>query len=107
MTRRFSQTSDDVPAGRVPAPTWTDYLELALTEIRHYGGGSVQVSRRLHALYDHLLAEVDEPARARVELERRLLVRALATAFPDPEDQAVAARPDRLGLGAAGVTRIR
>jgi uncharacterized membrane protein len=98
---------DGVPAGRVPAPTWTDYLELALTEIRHYGGGSVQVSRRLHALYDHLLAEVDEPARARVEHERRLLVRALAAAFPDPEDQAVAARPDRLGLGAAGVTRIR
>jgi uncharacterized membrane protein len=91
-----------VPAGRVPAPTWTDYLELALTEIRHYGGGSVQVCRRLHALYDHLLAEVDEPARARVELERRLLARALAAAFPDPEDQAVAARSDRLGLGAAG-----
>ncbi|HKG62994.1 MAG TPA: DUF2254 family protein, partial [Solirubrobacteraceae bacterium] len=93
--------ADGLPAGRVPAPTWTDYLELALTEIRHYGGGSVQVCRRLHALYDHLLAELDEPARARVEVERRLLARTLAVAFPDPEDQAVAARSDRLGLGAA------
>ena len=90
---------EGVPAGRVPAPTWTDYLEIAVTEIRHYGGGSVQVCRRLHALYDHLLAEVDEPARSRVELERRLLEKALAGAFPDPEDQALATRPDRLGLG--------
>ena len=90
---------DGVPAGRVPAPTWTDYLELAVTEIRHYGGGSVQVCRRLHALYDHLLAEVDGPARSRVELERRLLETALAGAFPDAEDQALATRPDRLGLG--------
>jgi uncharacterized membrane protein len=94
------------PVGRIPAPTWTDYLELAVTEIRHYGCGSVQVCRRLHALYDHLLAEVDGPARARVELERQLLTRALAAAFGDPEDQAVAAKSDRLGLG-AGVTRMR
>ena len=98
---------DGAPAGRVPAPTWTDYLELAVTEIRHYGCGSVQVCRRLNALHEHLLAEVDGPARARVELERRLLGRALAAAFPDPEDQAVAAGSDRLGLGGAGVTRIR
>ena len=90
------------PAGRVPAPTWTDYLELAVTEIRHYGSGSIQVCRRLHALHDHLLAEADGPARARVEVERRLLERALATAFGDPEDQAAATRSDRLGLGAAG-----
>ena len=70
------------PAGRVPAPTWTDYLELAVTEIRHYGSGSIQVCRRLHALHDHLLTETDGPARARVELEQRLLERALAAALP-------------------------
>ena len=28
---------DDEPRGRVPAPTWTEYLELGLTEIRQYG----------------------------------------------------------------------
>ena len=95
------------PAGRVPAPGWTDYLELAVTEIRHYGGGSIQVCRRLHALHEHLLAEVDGPARARVELEQRLLERAVAASFPDAEDRAAAARSDRLGLGAADVTRIR
>jgi uncharacterized membrane protein len=84
----------------VPAPSWTDYLELAVTEIRQYGAGSAQVGRRLHALYEHLLAEIDDEARARVELERRLLDEALARTFPDPEEQAVVGRPDRLGLGA-------
>ena len=70
---RSCSTATASRAGCVPAPTWTDYLELAITEIRHYGGGSMQVGRRLHALYDHLLAELDEAARARIELERRLL----------------------------------
>jgi hypothetical protein len=60
----------------------------------------VQVGRRLHALYDHLLAELDEPAWPRIQLERRLLDAAVARSFPDPEDQAIAAHPDRLGLGA-------
>ena len=93
---------DGVPRGRVPAPTWNAYLELAVTEIRHYGAESAQVGRRLHALYDHLLAEVDEEARARVELERRLLGEAQARTFPDPAELAIMARPDRLGLGAGG-----
>jgi uncharacterized membrane protein len=93
---------DGEPRGRVPAPTWADYLELAVTEIRHYGCGSAQVGRRLHALYDHLLAEVDDAAKPRIELERRLLEAAQATAFPDPAELAVVERPDRLGLGAGG-----
>jgi uncharacterized membrane protein len=91
---------DGAELGLVRAPTWTDYLELAVTEIRHYGAGSAQVARRLHALYDHLLAEIHEAARPRVELERRLLDQALVRTFPDREDQALVGRPDRLGLGA-------
>jgi len=93
---------DGVPRGRVPAPTWNAYLELAVTEIRHYGAGSAQVGRRLHALYDHLLAELDEDARSRVELELRLLGEAQAKTFPDPAELAIMGRPDRLGLGAGG-----
>jgi uncharacterized membrane protein len=90
---------DGEPVGRVPAPTWADYLELAVTEIRHYGCSSAQVGRRLHALYDHLLAEIDDAARPRVELERRLLEEAQRVTFPDPAELAVVGRPDRLGLG--------
>ena len=95
----FVFDTDRVAIGRVPAPNWTEYLELGLTEIRHYGASSAQVGRRLHALYDHLAAEIDEAARPRVELERRLLDEALARFFPDPEEQAIVGRPDRLGLG--------
>ena len=90
-----------VSVGRVPAPTWTEYLELGLTEIRHYGASSAQVCRRLHALYDHLAAEIDEASLPRLELERRLLEEALAGFFPDPEEQRIVSRPDRMGLGAA------
>ena len=94
--------ADGAPRGYVPAPTWTEYLELAVTEIRHYGDGSAQIGRRLHALYDHLLEEIDDEARPRVELERRLLDEALARSFPDLEEQAIMGRADRFGLGAAG-----
>jgi uncharacterized membrane protein len=85
--------------GLVPAPTWESYLELAITEIRQYGAGSVQVCRRLQALYDHLVAQVDEAARARVDVERRLLDAAIARSYPDPAEQAIARHADRLGLG--------
>ena len=81
------------------APTWCDYAALGLTEIRQYGASSVQVARRLHELYHRLLEVVDGPDRARVELERRLLDRALVTFFPDEEERGVASGGDRLGLG--------
>jgi uncharacterized membrane protein len=93
---------DGEPRGRIPAPTWTEYLELGLTEIRHYGMGSIQIGRRLHAVYDRLAQETAGDAAARVELERRLLDQELDARFIDVGERAIAARPDRMGLGAAG-----
>ncbi len=49
------------------ATTWEDYLELGLTEIQHYGAGSVQVERRLAELVASLIESVPEPRRAAVE----------------------------------------
>jgi uncharacterized membrane protein len=89
------------PRGRFPAPTWEEYLDLALMEIRHYGRSSAQVARRLRALHDHLLAIVDESERARIQLERRLLDEELLAGFPDEQERAILRRPDRLGLGSA------
>lgn len=89
------------PRARVRAPRWSTYVELGLTEIRHYGAGSPQVVRRMQALYEHLLAVVDETERPRVELERRLLAEAVERAFPDLEERAIVTQPDRLGLGGA------
>ena len=50
-----ASTTTDAARASSRRPRWTDYLELALTEIRRYGAGSAQIVRRLHALYDHLL----------------------------------------------------
>jgi len=90
------------PRAAVPAPRWAAYMELGLMEIRRYGAGSPQIARRLHALYDRLGEVADAGERPRIELERRLLDAALAETFPDPEERAIVARPDRLGLGGAG-----
>jgi uncharacterized membrane protein len=89
------------PRGLVPAPRWEQYIDLGLTEIRRYGAGSIQVARRLRAMYDHLLEVVGEAGRERIELERRLLDEELAVSFPDRDERGIASRPDRLGLGSA------
>jgi uncharacterized membrane protein len=92
---------DGEPRGLFQAPTWEQYLDLGLMEIRHYGGSSIQVARRLRAVYAHLLEVVDESERPRVELERRLLDEQLAAGFPDGDERDIVSRPDRLGLGSA------
>jgi uncharacterized membrane protein len=92
---------DGTPRGSFPVPTWREYFDLALIEIRHYGAGSAQVARRLRALYAHLLDVVEESELGRVELEQRLLDEQLAVRFPDPEERDILSRSDRLGLGGA------
>ena len=87
--------------GVVPAPTWGQYIGLGLIEVRRYGASSIQVARRLRALYDHLLDIAEDEERVGIELEQRLLDEELATAFADPDERAIARRPDRLGLGSA------
>ena len=68
-------------------------------EIRRYGADSPQVVRRLHALYDRLCDVAGDDERGRVDLERRLLAEAVATAFPDPQERRIVEQADRLGLG--------
>ena len=35
-------------------PDWPDFVMLAASEVRHYGGGSIQIDRRLRAMLEHL-----------------------------------------------------
>ena len=95
----FVRDADGEPRGCVPAPTWVQYMELALTEVRNYGSQSVQVGRRLHALYARLLDVVDDRWRPRIELERRLLEEEQARVFADSEERELARVPDAIGLG--------
>ena len=91
--------ADGVPRLVVPVPSWNDLLHLGCDEIRQYGAGSLQVCRRLHAMFEDLLT-VTDPGRAKaVRAQVALLDRAVARAFVDPEDRAAAGCPDRQGVG--------
>ncbi len=88
---------------RYPTPSWEDYLTLAIDETRHYGEGSVQVTRRLRALLQDLRGAVPEFRRAAIDAELELVDASAARAFTDHGDRRSATARDRQGLGAADV----
>jgi uncharacterized membrane protein len=80
-------------------PDWEDFVCLAVTEIRHFGGASIQIARRLRAMMENLVLTLP-PARAtllRRELE--LLHRTSERFFTEPEDRALAEEGDFQGVG--------
>ncbi len=80
-------------------PDWEDFVRLAVTEIRQFGGESIQVARRLRAMLENLIQTAPE---ARVPLLRRelaLLQRSAERFFSDPEDRALAEVGDAQGVG--------
>jgi uncharacterized membrane protein len=82
-------------------PDWEDFVSLAVTEIRLYGAGNIQVPRRLRAMLERLI-EVLPPGRAPALREQLSLVeRSVQRAFEDVEDQRRADTPDVQGVGGA------
>ncbi len=79
--------------------SWTDYVCIGTDEIRHFGATSLQVQRRLRALY----ATVDlvcTPAQTRPLTARTATMNAeLPTHWPQPLDRALARQADPQGLG--------
>ena len=63
-------------------PDWTDFVSLAITEIRHYGASNIQVARRLQAMLAHLLHVMPEGRKAVLQQELSLLHRAIHAVFP-------------------------
>ena len=43
-------------------PDWEDFVHLAVTEIRHFGGQSIQIARRLRAMLENLIQSVARAA---------------------------------------------
>ena len=78
---------------------WEEYLELAVAEIQHYGAGSVQVGRRLAALFDFLIEQVPTVRRDAVERLAQGQLASLGRHFPDSIARAQAAQRDRQGFG--------
>ncbi|HUA48184.1 MAG TPA: DUF2254 domain-containing protein [Solirubrobacteraceae bacterium] len=88
----------------VPTPDWDELLDLALSEIRWYGAGTPQVTRRLAALLDGLESSTSPGRRAAVGRHRMLLEEHLASVYADEAERAFARTPDRLGIGGRPAT---
>ena len=89
---------------RVMLPTWTwgDYVRLATREIRLYGGGSWQTTRRLRGMLEDLLTYVPEERRGVLEEELALLDWTLDQQTLNPADRAFSETADREGIGVRG-----
>jgi uncharacterized membrane protein len=82
-------------------PDWEDFVSLAVTEIRQFGGTSVQIARRMRAMLENLIAVAPAQRAAPLRAEFELLRRGVERDFRDPEDRARAASGDSLGVGGA------
>ncbi len=82
-----------------PAPGWDDFVQLAVSEIRLYGAGNFQVSRRLRAMIDNLLESLPGDRCPALRRELDLLNRALPKLHEFAEDLKLAGQADFQGLG--------
>jgi uncharacterized membrane protein len=80
-------------------PDWEDYVYLAVTEIRQFGGGSIQITRRLRAMLENLIQTLPEERTALLRQELVLLHRSAERFFKEPEDLALADVSDLQGVG--------
>ena len=82
-----------------PVRRWDDYLTLSVTEIREYGGASIQVVRRLRAMLEELSEAVLPERREAVLHELARLDAAVAEKWDGTVDLDLARLPDRQGIG--------
>jgi uncharacterized membrane protein len=83
-------------------PDWKDFVHLAVTEIRHFGGASIQIARRLRAMLDHLIQTLPQERTELLRQELKLLDRSTDRFFMEPEDRALADVSDVQGVGGHG-----
>ncbi len=91
------------PAGRLRlvyhTPDWEDFVYLAVTEIRHFGGASIQIARRLRAMLENLILTLPEARVTLLRQELALLQRTSERLFAEPEDRILAGVSDFQGVG--------
>jgi len=83
----------------VPGRSWTDYLSLAVTEIREFGATDIQVLRRLKALLEDLRGTVHTDNKPAVEDELARLAGTVEAAFGNSVDHDRAQQRDLQGIG--------
>ena len=83
----------------IPSMSWDMHVHLAFDEIRLAGVRSPQVTRRLVAALDDLLAVAPEQRRAPLLLQRELLAQAVHDVNRQNVDREFALEPDPQGIG--------
>ena len=83
-------------------PDWEDYVRLAVTEIRQFGGSSIQVARRLRAMLENLIETLPDERAEPLRRELKLLKKTAERFFQEPEDRALADVGDSQGVGVSG-----
>ena len=96
VLRGFPSAERTDEAGKLrlilPRPGWGDYLDLALDEVRLYGGGSLQVTRRMAGLLDDLMTVAPADRIPSIRRHRIVLDAAVDRAFPAEHDRRIARR---------------
>jgi uncharacterized membrane protein len=82
-------------------PDWPNYVALAVSEIRHFGEGSMQIGRRLRAMLEHLIRELPAARWPPLQEELALLESSVKRRFHDEVDRKRAAIADQQGVGAS------
>jgi uncharacterized membrane protein len=80
-------------------PDWEDFVRLAVTEIRQFGGTSIQIARRLRAMLENLIQTLPEERAVMLRQELTVLHRWAERCFTDPDDRAMADVSDSQGVG--------
>lgn len=82
-----------------PTPDWEDFVYLAVTEIRHFGKESIQVTRRLRAMLENLIDTLPEERTPILRQELSRLQRSSDRNFPEIDDRTLAGEGDSQGVG--------
>lgn len=82
-------------------PDWEDFVTLAVTEPRVYGAPNPQVTRRLEALFEHVMQSAPAGRIAVLEAQRELLRQTIARNYEGAGDRAIAGQADLQGFGSS------
>jgi uncharacterized membrane protein len=85
----------------IRTPKWEDFVNLAVTEIRHSGVNNIQIARRLRAMVENLIETLPESRHSALRQQLVLLDRDVERGFINPEDRMLACVADSQGLGGA------
>ena len=88
-------------------PNWEDFVWLGVTEIRHYGANSVQITRRLRAMLEELIKTLPTERIPPLQAQLELVHASVERQFSDLPDRKQADTPDSQGLGGRVTSHVR